>query len=119
MTGGEQRYPKSRRLLKRAQFLALNQGSFRLGSQHFLILWRPNGLSLSRLGITVTRRVAGAVGRNRVKRLLREAFRLQGPNLPPGWDIVVIARRGAAALKLSDARQALEKALAKMNSSRR
>lgn len=114
MTGGDQRYPKSRRLLKRAQFLAMNQGCFRLGGQHFLFLWRPNGLGYSRLGITVTRKVGGAVARNRIKRLMREAFRLQGSSLPPGWDIVAIARRGADVLPLAQVRQALERTLAKL-----
>ncbi|MEW5914704.1 MAG: ribonuclease P protein component [Thermodesulfobacteriota bacterium] len=70
----------------------------RAGCRHFVVLWRANGLTDSRLGITVTRRVAGAVGRNRLKRLVREAFRTAGPHLPPGLDLVVIAKPGATEL---------------------
>ncbi len=54
----------------------------------------PNGLSLSRYGFSVSRRVGKAVTRNRVKRLLREILWLTP--LEPGWDIVFIARPAVA-----------------------
>ena len=60
----------------------------------------PNGLEFSRFGFTVSRRVGGAVVRNRVKRLLREILR-QKP-LKPGWDMVFIARIPAARAKYGE-----------------
>jgi ribonuclease P protein component len=55
----------------------------------------PNGLTFSRYGFSVGRRLGGAVVRNRVKRRLREILRLLP--LEPGWDIIFIARSQAAA----------------------
>jgi ribonuclease P protein component len=51
-----------------------------------------NGLPHPRLGLSVSRKVGPAVVRNRWKRLLREAFRLQMPQLPAGIDLVIVPR---------------------------
>lgn len=55
---------------------------------------RPNGLANSRFGIVASKRIGGAVVRNRVRRLVREAIRLHCDLVSPGWDAVFIARRG-------------------------
>lgn len=52
----------------------------------------PNGLTHSRFGFSVSRRIGKAVLRNRVKRRLREAIRLRMDRIQPGWDMVFIAR---------------------------
>lgn len=52
---------------------------------------------VSRVGITVSRRVGTAVVRNRVKRRLREILRLEYPRLVEGWDLVIVVRPAAAA----------------------
>jgi len=54
----------------------------------------PNGLNLSRYGLSAGKRVGKAVTRNRIKRLLREILRMTPLN--PGWDIIFIARHSAA-----------------------
>jgi ribonuclease P protein component len=55
---------------------------------------RPNSLTFSRYGFSVSKRIGKAVVRNRVKRMLREILRLT--SLDPGWDIIFIARPAAA-----------------------
>lgn len=55
-----------------------------------------NGLDYPRLGLSVSRKVGGAVVRGRWKRVLREAFRLRREELPVGIDLVIAPRAGAA-----------------------
>jgi len=56
----------------------------------------PNGLSFARLGVSVGSKHGNAVRRNRIKRVLRAAFRLSRHLLPPGNDYVLVPKRGAA-----------------------
>ena len=60
-----------------------------------------------RLGLSVSRKVGGAPARNRVKRVLREAFRHERLGLPGACDLVLVARAGTAPATLADARAAL------------
>jgi ribonuclease P protein component len=62
-----------------------------------VVLPREEG-SVRRLGITVTRKVAGAVGRNRVKRVLREVFRRNRDLFPDACDVVIIGKSGSPEL---------------------
>ena len=66
------------------------------------MLQGPGRTSETRLGITASRKVGGAVERNRAKRLVREFFRLHREMLQPGSDIVVIVRTGADKLSYRD-----------------
>jgi ribonuclease P protein component len=76
-------------------------GRFR--TRHFGVSFAENGLPYHRLGMVVQKRFWPAVGRNLIKRRLREWFRLHKHVMPfPGMDMVVIARPGAEKLSLSD-----------------
>lgn len=69
----------------------------------------------SRLGLTVSRKVGGAVVRNRVKRLLREWFRLHHHELTDDWDLVIIARRPPPGLDLKEVEEQLGQFVAWIN----
>ena len=74
------------------------QGRSHAGRELVLYVFPRGESEAPRLGLSVSRKVGGAVQRNRVKRLLREAFETEGQRLPAGTDAVVVARREANAL---------------------
>ncbi|HEX9051843.1 MAG TPA: ribonuclease P protein component [Anaeromyxobacter sp.] len=98
--------PKAARLRRRREFLQVQQRGRRLYAGEVLVLALAASGSGPRIGITVSSKVANAVGRNRVKRWVREAFRAIRSDLP-AVDLVVVARRGATAMGLEGARRAL------------
>ena len=64
------------------------------------------------MGLSVSRKVGGAVERNRVKRLLREAFAVESSKLPEGTDVVVVARPDAKGLAEREGMEGIRQALA-------
>jgi ribonuclease P protein component len=59
-----------------------------------VLCYLPNGLTVSRCGFTVSKRIGNAVERNRVRRRMREAVRLIWERVAPGYDLVWVARSG-------------------------
>ena len=66
----------------------------------------PNGLPYSRFGFTASRKVGEAVRRNRARRLMREAVRLQLAEILSGWDLVFVARPSITQTKFSEVKAA-------------
>ena len=69
----------------------------------YLVLYaRKNRTGTNRVGITVSKKLGHAVVRNRVRRRLREAYRLNDSRFQPGWDIVVVARSRCISASFQD-----------------
>lgn len=103
------------RIRRRSDFLRVQGQGRRVRTPHFLLLVSP--AEHGRLGVTVTKRVAGAVGRNRIKRLVREVFRRNRALFPRRAEVVVIARRGADALDYAAVRGEVQRASPQLRAS--
>jgi ribonuclease P protein component len=101
------------RLSRSAEFdRVFRHGRSHAGRDLVLYVFPREEDDVPRLGLSVSRKVGGAVDRNRIKRLLREAFAREGQRLPAGSDAVVIARSGARQLAERDGLSGMREALA-------
>jgi ribonuclease P protein component len=82
------------RLTARRQYSTVHERGLRVRSPSFTLLGVVSATGTSRIGITVSRKVGGAVVRNRVKRVFREIFRYNRTVLAPPLDLVLIAKPG-------------------------
>jgi len=85
-------FRKRHRLSRARDYQAVYREGVRKGRGPFVLFVRPNGLDHSRLGLSIPRRVGNAVQRNRIKRRLREVFRLRRHEAPGGYDLVIAVR---------------------------
>ena len=79
-------------LKKNHEFRRLYQKGASAAGPGMVIYCRKNRLGHNRLGLTASVKLGGAVVRNRCRRRLREVYRLHGPVLSQGWDIILVAR---------------------------
>jgi ribonuclease P protein component len=89
-----QAFPRVARLINAEQFKSVFDKRVSVADESTIIYGRENGLSYSRIGLSVSRKVGNAVVRNRWKRILREAFRVGRTQWPIGLDVIVIPKRG-------------------------
>jgi ribonuclease P protein component len=101
--------PRETRLVRRAEYDAVYREGRRRSSREFTLFVRPNGLDVSRFGWSIKKALGNAVRRNRLRRRLREIFRLHRREIAPGWDIVVHPRTTVATAEFRGLAQELVK----------
>lgn len=104
---GRGRFSRTSRLTSPREFRHVFAEPTRLSDSGFLVLFAPNNANTPRLGLAVSKRnVKRSVDRNKLKRLVRESFRVQSTGLP-NVDIVVLVRPNAARIPSRDLLSAL------------
>ncbi len=91
------RFPGDERIRRRKDFIRVYSEGRRHVCPEFVAFYLKTDNDLTRLGMSVGRKAGGAVTRNRIKRRIREVFRLNKHLLKPGYDIVIIVREGSGA----------------------
>jgi ribonuclease P protein component len=114
---GAQRGPKRRRLSRSAEFERVYRQGRSKGNRYLVLYAFPRAEEDDegpRLGLSVGRRVGGAVDRTRVKRVLREAFWEEARRLPAGSDYVVVARPESLSLTEREGERGIRTALSEL-----
>ena len=107
------RFRREQRLLHKADFDRVFAQGRRVFARGLVLHALPSPTGRARLGLVTSRRFGDAVRRNRARRLVREAFRLDQAGLPP-LDLVVLPQHGSFPDRLDGVRAALQEALARI-----
>ena len=105
------------RLRQHEEFQTLFRRGQKVESHSFLLLWRRGG-GVKRVGFALSRQVRGAVRRNRARRRVREAYRLNRDLLQEGTQVVFVVRSGALAVEFSDLLKEVQRGLRAAGGSR-
>lgn len=98
-------FPRRARLQRKREFERVFSAGQRCSAPALRLIIARNDAGIPRLGLAVSRKVGGAVARNRVKRRLREIFRRERGLLPEPLDIVVVPQAGVDRLTFAELRE--------------
>lgn len=107
--------PKAHRLTRSGDYARIRREGRSKAHPLLILATAPNGGAVTRVGFTVGNKIGKAVARNRAKRLLREAARARLSDLPPGYDIVLIARQGLTEATLPEITTVMNGLLRRVN----
>lgn len=101
-------FPRNHRLVTKAEFKHVFDAPHKVNQKHLTVLYRSNHKNYARIGLIIGKRyVSSAVARNRIRRIIRDSFRLHQDRLV-GWDIVVIARQQCDSLSKEKIRKGID-----------
>ena len=87
-------FKREERILRNKDFISLKLHGKRFYTNNFVVIIKENRKNFTRLGITVSKGIGNSVKRNRIKRLIREFFRLNKHQIPKGYDLMITALKG-------------------------
>lgn len=91
-------YLKTDRILKRHEFFELSRKGKRIKNRYVTVIYSSGSMGKCRLGLTVTKKIGNSVQRNRLKRCVREFFRINKSRFKYNWDINIIPNNEAVYL---------------------
>ena len=107
-------FNRTRRLIKKAEFNHVFENAKKIVFGNITILYRPNSVSFARLGFAISKKfVSTAVLRNKIRRILKESFRLQ--TTLPAYDIVVLMNKNCDKQKIEQIQQTIERLWQKLS----
>ena len=89
------RYTRGQRIRSSREFSQIYDQKLRAGDAHLLMFVAFNGQQVSRLGMSISKKNGNSPQRHRIRRLIREAFRLEQFRIPAGLDLICIPRAGS------------------------
>jgi len=109
------RFPKSHHLCTRADFDRVFEQGARVGSRRLLAFVCANAVGHPRIGFATSRKLGNAVRRNRIRRVMREAYRLNQQMLSAGVDVAFLPKRDWSDYRLGVVERSMQSVLRKIN----
>ena len=88
-------FKKKDKILKRREFLQLKRYGKKIQGRNFIVIYSDGMFERNRIGITVSKKTGNAVRRNKIKRLIRENFRMNRDKIAEFMDINIIAKKNS------------------------